>query len=129
MTEVKELMGMLLLLVGDDWAEDHHDVEIIDPGGRTLAKGRLPDGIAGLARLHALIAGQLGDDAEQVEVRIGIETDRGPWVAALTAAVTEYRRDLVVMCPRYPSVCSQASIPAFPGSVASLAKVDRITRV
>jgi len=22
---------MLLLLVGDDWAEDHHDVEIMDP--------------------------------------------------------------------------------------------------
>jgi len=77
-------MGMLL--VGDDWAEDHHDVEIMDPAGRTLAKARLPEGIAGLARLHALIAGQLGDDAEQVEVRIGIETDRGPWVAALTAA-------------------------------------------
>ena len=77
---------MLLLLVGDDWAEDHHDVEIMDPAGRTLAKARLPEGIAGLARLHALIAGQLGDDAEQVEVRIGIETDRGPWVAALTAA-------------------------------------------
>ena len=76
---------MLLLLVGDDWAEDHHDVEIMDPAGRTLAKARLPEGIAGLARLHALIAGQLGDDAEQVEVRIGIETDRGPWVAALTA--------------------------------------------
>jgi hypothetical protein len=85
MTRVKELMGMLLL-VGDDWAEDHHDVEIMDPAGRTLAKGRLPEGIAGLARLHALIAGQLGDDAEQVEVRIGIETDRGPWMAALTAA-------------------------------------------
>src|ERR1700757_3500339 len=78
-------MGMLLLLVGDDWAEDHHDVEIMDPTGRTLVKARLPEGIAGLARLHALIAGQLGDDAEQVEVRIGFETDRGPWVAALTA--------------------------------------------
>src|ERR1700739_4238134 len=63
----------------------HHDVEVMDPAGRTLAKARLPEGIAGLARLHALIAGQLGDDAEQVEVRIGIETDRGPWVAALTA--------------------------------------------
>ncbi|MGW5153559.1 IS110 family transposase [Rhodococcus koreensis] len=74
-----------MLLVGDDWAEDHHDVELMDSSGLTLAKTKLPEGISGLTRLHALIAAQLGagDDAE---VRIGIETDRGPWVAALNAA-------------------------------------------
>ena len=77
----------MLLLVGDDWAEDHHDVELMDSSGRTLTKSRLPEGISGLARLHALIAAQLGDDAgDDTEVRIGIETDRGPWVAALNAA-------------------------------------------
>ena len=30
-----------LLFVGDDWAEDHHDVEIQDETGRRLAKARL----------------------------------------------------------------------------------------
>ena len=25
------------LFVGDDWAEDHHDVELMDEAGRTLA--------------------------------------------------------------------------------------------
>jgi transposase len=76
-----------LLFVGDDWAEDHHDVEVMDAAGRTLAKARLPEGVAGIARLHAMIGAQLGDnDAEQPQVMVGIDTDRGPWVAALVAA-------------------------------------------
>jgi transposase len=75
-----------LLFVGDDWAEDHHDVELMDPTGRRLAKARLPEGVTGIARLHAMIGEQLGEHAEQTEVMVGIETDRGPWVAALVAA-------------------------------------------
>ncbi len=74
------------LFVGDDWAEDHHDVEVMVAAGRVLAKARLPEGVAGMARLHALIGQQLGGDADDAEVVIGIETDRGPWVAALVAA-------------------------------------------
>jgi len=74
------------LFVGDDWAEDHHDVELMDQAGRVLAKRRLPEGVAGMARLHELIGQQLGEDADDAEVLIGIETDRGPWVAALAAA-------------------------------------------
>ena len=77
-----------MLFVGDDWAEDHHDVEVMDGSGRRLAKARLPEGMAGMARLHAMIAQALGDDIEDdaVQVKIGIETDRGPWVQALVAA-------------------------------------------
>ena len=74
-----------MLFVGDDWAEDHHDVELMDSAGRRLAKARLPEGVAGVARLHAMVGAQLGD-AEATEVAVGIETDRGPWVAALVAA-------------------------------------------
>jgi len=74
------------LFIGDDWAEDHHDVEVMDAGGRVLAKKRLPEGAAGMARLHELIGIQLGEDAQDAEVLVGIETDRGPWVAALVAA-------------------------------------------
>jgi transposase len=76
-----------LLFVGDDWAEDHHDVELMDSAGRRLVKARLPEGVAGIARLHAMIGEQLGENVgEETEVRIGIETDRGPWVVALVAA-------------------------------------------
>jgi transposase len=76
----------LSLFVGDDWAEQHHDVELMDASGRRLAKARLPEGVAGMTKLHAMIAGQLGEAAEEAEVVIGIETDRGPWVQALVAA-------------------------------------------
>jgi transposase len=76
----------LRLFVGDDWAEAHHDVEVMDASGRRLAKARLPEGVAGMARLHAMVGELVGDDADEVEVLVGIETDRGPWVAALVAA-------------------------------------------
>jgi hypothetical protein len=74
------------LFVGDDWAEDHHDVEVMDAAGAVLGRARLPEGVAGMARLHELIGRHLGEDAGGVGVVIGIETDRGPWVAALVAA-------------------------------------------
>jgi Transposase/Transposase IS116/IS110/IS902 family len=74
------------LFVGDDWAEDHHDVEVMNEAGKVLAKRRLPEGAAGMARLHELVGEHLGEDADGADVLIGIETDRGPWVAALVAA-------------------------------------------
>lgn len=73
------------LFAGDDWAQDHHDVELMDEAGRVLAKRRLPEGVAGMARLHEMIGQLLGEDAD-AEVVIGIESDHGPWVAALAAA-------------------------------------------
>jgi len=75
-----------VLFVGDDWAEDHHDVEVQDQTGRRLGKARLPEGVGGIARLHELIAGFAGEDTRPEQVLVGIETDRGPWVAALVAA-------------------------------------------
>jgi len=74
-----------LLFVGDDWAEDHHDVEVQDEAGRRLAKARLAEGLAGVTQLHELIAQHLGEDQAD-HAAIGIETDRGPWVIALITA-------------------------------------------
>ena len=51
-----------MLFVGDDWAEDHHDVEVQDDTGRRIGKARLPEGVAGIARFHELIAGFAGED-------------------------------------------------------------------
>ena len=74
------------LYVGDDWAEDHHDVEVMNEAGKVLVKKRLPEGAAGMSQLHDLIGRHVPEDAGDAEVVIGIETDRGPWVAALIAA-------------------------------------------
>ncbi|EFC80445.1 transposase, partial [Parafrankia sp. EUN1f] len=75
-----------MLFVGDDWAEDHHDVEVQDETGRRLTKARVPEGAAGIARLHAMVGRYLPEDADPGQVVVGIETDRGPWVSALVAA-------------------------------------------
>jgi hypothetical protein len=75
----------LLFFVGDDWAEEHHDVELQNESGKVLARAKLPEGIAGMTRLHAMIGVHLGDE-DEAEVIVGIETERGPWVQALVAA-------------------------------------------
>ncbi|WP_336873922.1 IS110 family transposase [Rhodococcus qingshengii] len=72
-----------MLYLGDDWAEDHHDIELQNPAGKRLAKARLEEGVAGVARLHELVAQH--NDGKNSEVVVGIETDRGPWVLALIA--------------------------------------------
>ena len=61
-------------------------MEIQDETGRKLAAGRLPEGAAGIARLHELIAAHLGADGDPGQVAVAIETDRGLWVQALAAA-------------------------------------------
>ena len=82
-----------MLFVGDDWAEDHHDIEVEDEAGQRLARQRLPEGLAGISRLHALIAAcmpaewaDLPEGEAAGRVKVGIETERGPWVQALVAA-------------------------------------------
>ena len=78
----------MVLFVGDDWAEDRHDVEVQDARGRRLGRARLGEGVAGIARLPGLIGEFIDpdDEAGAGQVLVGIETDRGPWVAALGAA-------------------------------------------
>ena len=72
-----------MIFVGIDWAEAHHDVCVLDSEGMVLATCRVPEGVEGAARLHAVLA----EHAEEAEdVVVGIETDRGLLVGALVAA-------------------------------------------
>ncbi len=75
-----------MLLVGDDWAEAHHDIEIEDDSGGLLVRRRLPEGLAGMTALHELLAEHLDPGGEPDQVMVGIETERGPWVQAMLAA-------------------------------------------
>jgi len=72
-----------VIFVGNDWAEEHHDVFVMDAHGKKLAARRFPEGIAGVRAFHALLSAHVEDPAH---VSIGIETDRGLWVQALVAA-------------------------------------------
>jgi hypothetical protein len=73
----------VMLFVGDDWAQDHHDVYLMDEAGARLAATRLPEGLAGIGQFHELLADHAEDPGEVI---IGIETGRGMWVGALAAA-------------------------------------------
>ena len=69
---------------GIDWAEDHHDIALVDRDGKLLARRRISDDAAGLASLLELLAGH-GDDAGNL-IPVAIETPRGLLTACLRAA-------------------------------------------
>jgi transposase len=68
---------------GIDWAEDHHDVALVDAGGALVAKRRITDDAAGFELLLQLFA-DVGDSAEE-PIPVAIETNRGLLVACLRA--------------------------------------------
>lgn len=121
-----------MLFVGDDWAEDHHDVEVLDEGGTVLAKRRLPEGLAGVTELHSMIAEHLRDPGSDLDptpdVVVGIETDRGPWVASLRAAGYEVYAINPMSAARYRQRHSTSGAKSDPGDAHVLAEIVRIDR-
>jgi hypothetical protein len=73
----------VMLFVGDDWAQDHHDVHLMDEAGARLVARRLPEGLTGIGQLHDVIATYADDPSEVI---VGIEKDHGLWVGALVAS-------------------------------------------
>jgi Transposase/Transposase IS116/IS110/IS902 family len=73
---------------GIDWAEDHHDIALADRDGGLLARARISDDAAGLARLLELLA-EHGDSAES-RIPVAIETPRGLLTACLRASRPVY---------------------------------------
>ena len=69
------------MFCGVDWAEDHHDVALVDAEGTLVAKRRISDDGAGYALLLRLLA-DAGDHAED-PIPVAIETGRGLLVACL----------------------------------------------
>jgi transposase len=68
---------------GIDWAEDHHDIALVNRDGQLLARRRISDDAAGLAQLLDLLAGH-GDTPDDL-IPVAIETPRGLLVACLRA--------------------------------------------
>ncbi len=124
-----------MLFVGDDWAEDHHDVEVQDADGRVLVRRRLPEGLEGVAQLHALLAehappGWEQLTAEQIAERVvvGIETDRGAWVAALRAAGYQVFAINPMSVARYRERHSTSGAKSDAGDAHVLADLVRLDR-
>jgi len=124
-----------MLFIGDDWAEDHHDIELEDEDGRRLVRARLPEGLEGITRLHALVAehappawADLPPEHVADQVIVGIETDRGPWVTALRAAGYQVFAINPLSAARYRQRHSTSGAKSDAGDAHVLAEIVRLDR-
>lgn len=114
-----------MVFVGIDWAEAHHDMFVEDAEGRRLAKGRVPDGVEGVRRLHELLASHAEEPAEVV---VGIEIDRGLLVGALVAAGYRVYAINPLAVSRYRDRHATSGAKSDPGDAKVLADIVRTDR-
>ena len=92
-------------------------------------RARLAEGVAGVARLHALIGEHLvGEDSGPQQVAVGFEIDRGPWVAAVVAAGYQVYAINPLQVARYReahSVSGAKSDAADAHTLADMVRTDR----
>jgi transposase len=73
----------LTITCGIDWAENHHDVALVDESGKLVAKRRISDDAEGYRRLLDLLA-ETGDTKEN-PIPVAVETARGLLISCLRA--------------------------------------------
>jgi transposase len=71
----------LAITCGIDWAENHHDVALVDQAGKLVAKRRISDDAEGYRRLLDLLI-EAGDTAED-PIPVAVETARGLLISCL----------------------------------------------
>jgi hypothetical protein len=114
-----------VIFVGVDWAEAHHEVCVLDQAGVVLGRRRVPDGVAGLAQLHGLVADHASEPAEVV---VGIELDRGLLVGALVAAGYQVVAVNPLAASRYRERHGTSGAKSDPGDAKVLADLVRTDR-
>ncbi len=77
--KVTTLEACLTITCGIDWAENHHDVALVDEAGKLVAKRRISDDVQGYRLLLELLA-EVGDSAGE-PIPVAIETARGLLIA------------------------------------------------
>ncbi|MBZ9645580.1 IS110 family transposase [Streptomyces sp. PSKA30] len=111
---------------GVDWAEEHHDVAIVDAGGKQLAKARISDDAAGFAQLITLLAEH--GDCEDQRIPVAIETSRGLLVAQLRATGRPVYAINPLAVARYRdrhTVARRKSDAVDAAALANILRVDR----
>jgi transposase len=100
-----------------------------------LARRRLPEGLEGITRLHALIAQFFPEEWAELEpaeaasrVKVGIETDRGQWVRALIAAGYEVFAINPMSVARYRERHSTSGAKSDAADAHVLAEIVRLDR-
>ncbi|MFE0179208.1 IS110 family transposase [Streptomyces sp. NPDC059002] len=116
----------LLAFCGVDWAEDHHDVALVDSDGKQVAKQRISDDAAGFAQLTALLI-EYGDCAD-APIPVAIETSRGLLVSCLRATGRPVYAINPLAVARYRdrhSVARKKSDAIDAAALANILRVDR----
>ena len=113
-----------MIFVGNDWAEGHHDVYLMDDDGARLGFSRLGEGLAGMARLHEMVAEHASEAAEVV---VGIETGVCGWLPWLQPA-TRCMRSIPGRCPGWRDRHSLAGAKSDRGDAKVLADLVRTDR-
>lgn len=117
-----------MIWVGVDWAEAHHDVCVLDEGGDVLARKKIPNSLAGVNQLHAMIAEHLVEENEAESVIVGIETERGLLVTALVAAGYQVFAVNPLAASRYRERHHVSGAKSDPGDAKVLADLVRTDR-
>lgn len=122
---MENAMAEIEMTCGIDWAENHHDVALVDDIGRVIAKRRVTADMTGFRELLELIA-QHGGHPETMPV--AIETDKNLFVVALAAAgFTVYPINPRALA-RYRERHGQSGGKSDPADAIALAHVLRTDR-
>ncbi|MGH2528531.1 MAG: IS110 family transposase [Actinomycetota bacterium] len=114
-----------MIFVGVDWSETHHDVCVMDADGKVLAKGRVPEGVEGVARLHEIVSAHAEDPSD---VAVGIELDRGLLVGSLVASGYAVHAVNPLSVDRYRDRHRTSGAKSDPGDAKVLADLVRTDR-
>jgi transposase len=114
-----------VIFVGIDWSETHLDACVLDVDGRVLGKGRVPEGVDGVGKLHEMMGAHAEDPSEVV---VGIELDRGLVVGALVAAGYAVHAINPLSVDRYRDRHRTSGAKSDPGDAKVLADLVRTDR-
>ncbi|MDT0568559.1 IS110 family transposase [Streptomyces sp. DSM 3412] len=108
---------------GIDWAEQHHDVALVDPNGTLIAKARITDDAAGYQQLLGLLAEH--GDTESEPIPVAIETSRGLLVAILRTGKRQVFAINPLAASRYRDRHGVSRKKSDPGDALVLANILR----
>src|SRR6266508_4642644 len=97
----------------------------MDADGKVLAKGRVPEGVEGVARLHEMVSAHAEGPSD---VAVGIELDRGLLVGALVASGYAVHAVNPLSVDRYRDRHRTSGAKSDPGDAKVLADLVRTDR-
>jgi hypothetical protein len=118
-------MEVIMIFVGVDWAESHHDICVVNESGDVLARTRIPDTLEGVRALHETLAPYA---EEPDDVVVGIEKDRGLIVVSMLGANYHVYALNPMSVARYRERHVTSGSKSDPGDAKVLADVVRTDR-